>query len=126
MRSESGTATVEATFGIVVLMVLMLGVVEVSYVLYARNVVASSAHEGARAVLERGRDSGEAAAIARSTVESAAGGLVRGLKVTVETVDIGDRRAVVVRVGGIARPFGPVPFPVPLSSTATVYRDAVP
>jgi Flp pilus assembly protein TadG len=118
-RREGGSAAVESLFAIVVLILLVTGVIQVALGLYARNVVAASAHEGARAAIERGRTIEEASAIARGTVEAAAGGLVDGLRIDVASQSIGDRQRIVVSVTGRVRPMGPVPVTMSLSSTAT-------
>jgi hypothetical protein len=118
-HQERGAAPVEAVFGLVMLIVMVLGVVEIAFALYARNVVAASAHEGARAAAEVGRTPADAAATARSTVEHAAGGLVRDLQVAT-VVGAGDRPELRVTVTGALKPFGPVPFPMHFRSVATV------
>lgn len=122
-RDERGAAPLEATFAIVLLMFLALGVIQVGFVLYARNVVAASAHEGARAAIERGTSRDDAAAIAQDVVKRAAGGLVDGLEVVVGADERGDELTVVVQVSGIVTDLGPIPFPVPLSSRATASTD---
>ncbi len=104
------------------LILLVLGTLEVALLLYARNVVMSSAHEGARAAIERGRDLDEARAIAYETVERAAGGLVRGLEVHVGSARSADGRVLTVRVSGTLTPLAPVPLPIPLSATARAWR----
>jgi hypothetical protein len=111
------------TFAIVLLMLLTLGVIQVAFALYARNVVASSAHEGARAAVERGRDLEEARSIAMDVVERSTGRLVDDLEVDVATHELLGRRYVTVRVRGLVTDLGPVPIPIPLSSTATVQLD---
>lgn len=100
------------------LLVMVLGVVEVAFALYARNVVAAAAHEGARAAIEVGRDPQDAAVTARSTVEHSAGGLVTDLQVTT-AVSAGEHPQIRVVVSGVLKPFGPVPLPLHFSSTAT-------
>lgn len=117
--SEKGAAPVEATFAIVLLMLLALGVIQVALVLYARNVVAASAHEGARAAIERGTSQDDAAVIAREVVRSATGTLVDDLAVDVDARRRGDELTVVVRVSGVVTDLGPLPIPIPLSSLAT-------
>ena len=122
-RSQRGSAVIESIFAILILLILVLGAIEVAFALYARNVVAAAAHEGARAGIELGRNPADAAAIARSTVEHSAGGLVRDLTVRTQTARLGPRSLVTVQVKGIVRSFGPVPLPIPLSSTASVTRE---
>jgi Flp pilus assembly protein TadG len=111
------------TFAIILLMTLMLGVVQVAFALYARNVVAASAHEGARAAVERGRTPSEAAAIARDVVARSTGRLIDDLTVDVAASRSADSRLITVRVRGLVTDFGPVPLPFPLSSTATAQTD---
>ncbi len=120
---ERGAAPAEMTFAIVLLMTLALGVMQVAFALYARNVIAASAHEGARAALERGRTRAEAASIARAVVSRATGRLIEDLAVDVAAVGTAQRRTVIVRVKGIVTDFGPVPLPIVLSSTATAHMD---
>lgn len=122
-RDEKGAAPVEATFAIVLLMLLALGVIQVGLVLYARNVVAASAHEGARAAIERGTSQADAAAIAHDVVRRATGSLVDDLDVEVGADTRGNELTVVVRVSGVVTDLGPIPFPVPLSSRATATTD---
>jgi hypothetical protein len=119
---EAGSSVVESIFAVLILLVLVLGTIEVAFALYTRNVVASAAHEGARAAIELGRNPSDAMAVARSSVEHAAGGLVRDLRVDTTVRRTGSQSLVVVRVRGIMRSFGPVPLPVPLSATASVTR----
>lgn len=120
--AQRGSAVVETVVAIVLLMILVLGAIEVAFALYARNVVAAAAHEGARAGIELGRDPADASAIAHATVVRAAGGLVRDLRVDTSVTRHGTTSLVAVRVRGILRSFGPVPLPIPMSSTATVTR----
>ncbi len=123
---QRGTAVVESTFAIVMLMLLALGAIEVAFALYGRNVVMASAHEGARAAAELGRDPEEAAAIARATVQRAAGGVVGDLAVGVHVVDAGTTSIVQVRVRATVDALGPVPFPIPVDARASVATDEVP
>jgi hypothetical protein len=120
---QRGAAPVEMTFAIILLMTLMLGVVQVAFALYARNVVAASAHEGARAAAERGRSPAEAAAIAKDVVGRATGRLIDDLTVDVATGRTARTKTITVRVRGLVTDFGPVPLPIPLSSTATAQLD---
>jgi Flp pilus assembly protein TadG len=120
---DNGSAVVESIFAILILLILVLGTIEVAFALYARNVVAAAAHEGARAGVELGRDPADAAAVAASTVRQSAGGLVRDLDVDTTIRAAGSRSFVTVRVSGIMKAFGPVPLPIPLTSTATVTRE---
>jgi Flp pilus assembly protein TadG len=120
---QLGSAAVESVFSIALLMLMVLGVVEIAFTLYARNVVAASAHEGARAAIERGRTDAEARAVAEDTVRQSAGGLIDDLAVGVDTRADGDRSVVSVVVTGTVRPFGPVPLPVRLRSQSTLIGE---
>jgi Flp pilus assembly protein TadG len=122
-RREKGSAVVESIFAILILLILVLGTIEVAFALYTRNVVAAAAHEGARAGLELGRNPSDAAAVAASTVRQSAGGLVRDLDVDASVHRLGTRSLVTVRVTGVMKAFGPVPLPIPLTSTASVTRE---
>ena len=122
---QSGAAAVESIFAMVLVVVLLLGVVEVAFVLYARNVVAASAHEGVRSVIERGAEAGDAERIARRTVRDSAGGLVGDLNVGVEFLPGAGTEQVTVVVSGRVKPFGPVPLPITVRSTASSSRAAV-
>jgi hypothetical protein len=120
---ERGSSTVEAVFSIVFLVLLVLGTLEVAFALYARNVVMASAHEGARAAVQLESDPTSAAALARSTIARAAGGLVRDLEVVVRSESSGGFRRVKVVVVGRMSPFGPVPIPIPLTATAIATQE---
>lgn len=119
LSDERGTAAVESVFAVVMLLTLTLGAVQVAFALYARNVVASAAHEGARAVVERGAVTGDAQLVAATVVGRSAGGLVRNLDVDVSS----SGNVVRVHVRGTTAPFGPVPLSIPLRATATSFVD---
>ncbi|HEV2754610.1 MAG TPA: TadE family protein [Actinomycetota bacterium] len=123
---ERGSATVESIFAIVMLTLLTLGAVQVAFVLYARNVLASAAHEGARAAVERGAGADDAPAVAGSVVRRAAGGLVSELEVDAAATPGGPRDVLTVRVRGTVAVPGPVPFEVPVTATATSVRERGP
>jgi Flp pilus assembly protein TadG len=122
-RNQRGSAPLEAIFSIALLLVLVFGLIQVAFVLYGRNVVMSSAHEGARAAVELGGSTAEAAAVATSTVRSATGDLVEGLDVDVAVTRTEERAVVSVSVSGSLDAFGPVPVTVPVSVSATSVRD---
>ena len=122
--SERGSATVESVFAIVMLMLFTLGALQVAFVLYARNVLASAAHEGVRAAVERGVPDAIAPAVVSDVVERAAGGLVSDLGVDTRTVALGDRDVLTVRVRGTVSAFGPVPVELPVSAIARSVREA--
>ena len=124
LKRQSGAAAVESVFAMVFVIVLLLGVIEVAFVLYARNVVAASAHEGVRAVVERGAAPADAQSIAGRTVRESAGGLVNDLHVVVDVQPGGELERVTVVVTGRVKSFGPVPFPVSVRSSASSTREA--
>jgi hypothetical protein len=120
---EAGSAPLEAIFSIALLLLLVFGLIQVAFVLYGRNVAMSSAHEGARAAVELGRNTADAATIAESTVRDAAGNLLRNLDVDVGVFRSENRAAVTVTVSGSLEAFGPVPVSVPVKVSATGVRD---
>lgn len=123
---ERGSAPLETVFAIAFLLLLVLGAIEVVWALYGRNVLISSAHEGARAALELGRSSSDAVTIATRSIEQSAGALVDELDVGVSTETVGGRSLVRVEVSGVLTPRGPVPMPIPVRTAATVSRSATP
>ena len=119
LTSERGSAPLESIFAIVLLLVLTLGALQVAFALYARNVLASAAHEGVRALVERGAVAGDALALATGVVRRAAGGLVDDVRVDVTSAERGPRTVLTVRVRGTTARFGPVPVTIPLTASAT-------
>ncbi len=109
---------------IVLLMLMTIGAIEVAFVLYGRNILAASAHEGARAAIELGRAPSDAVAVATRTVEGSVGGLMRDLDVAVAVSGAPGRRAVRVRVSASLTAFGPIPIPFRFSSSATAATAA--
>lgn len=107
-------------------LVLFLGVTQVAFTLYGRNVLLSSAHEGARAAIEMARSEEEAAYLARATVERAVGGLVDDVQVDVSS----SIRAGVVRYTVVARgritALGVVSLPLHVTGLAHASRDTAP
>lgn len=126
LNNEDGSAPIESIFSMVLLLLLMLGVIQVGLALYARNVLIASAHEGARAAVERGASGSDAETIATAAVRRSAGGLVRDLQVDVEASRSIDATIVTVHVAGTVGSFGPVPIPVPVSVDATATRPEPP
>lgn len=124
LSSERGSAPLESIFAIVMLVVLTLGALQVTFALYARNVLASAAHEGARAVVERGAVAGDARAVASAAVQRAAGGLVEDVSVNVTSSVRGPRTVWTVHVRGTTARFGPVPVALPLRTTATSVAES--
>ena len=126
LRNENGSAPIEFVFCAVFACFLLFGVVEVAFALYGRNVVASSAHEAARAAVELGGSGQGAEAIARGTVERAAGNLIDSYEVAVASTTAEDRVVVQVRVTGQLDPPGPLPIHLPIDLTATTQRETAP
>jgi Flp pilus assembly protein TadG len=122
--AEEGSAPLELTFAIVFLMLLSLGAIQVGLTLYARNVVLSAAHEGARAAVELGRETSDASETARRYVERAAGGVVDDLRVATSTIETRGRLFARVMVTGRLDVLGPVPVSIPVRTTATAGREA--
>jgi Flp pilus assembly protein TadG len=122
--AEEGSAPLELTFAIVFLMLLSLGAIQVGLTLYARNVVLSAAHEGARAAVELGRQTSDASETARRYVERAAGGVVDDLRVTTSTIETRGRLFARVMVTGRLDVPGPVPVSIPVRTSATAGREA--
>lgn len=116
----------DATLSIIILLVVVLGAVQVALTLYARNVVAAAAHEGARAAIELGRSPRDALVVARSTVQRSAGGLVDRMQVTMSFDGTGTGSVVQVRVAGLLDSPGPVPLRFPVSAVATSSRQEAP
>lgn len=114
----------ETVFAMVILIGMVLGVIEISFALYGRNVVAASAHEGARAAIELGRSPSDAIAVASRTVRGSARGLVRGLDVSVSLQRSSEGSVVRVTVAGVLKGVGPIPLPIPVTSTATATSAA--
>lgn len=54
-RDEHGSALVEAAMSMILLLVLIFGVIEVSWAVYSFHLVANAAHEGARYAIVRGK-----------------------------------------------------------------------
>jgi Flp pilus assembly protein TadG len=125
-RDDEGSAPVEFVFAALFTTFLLLAVIEVAFALYGRNVLASSAHEAARAAIELGADPAGAEELARSTVQRATGALVSSYEVDVSAARSDDRVTFSVRVAGRLDPPGPLPFEIPVDLTATATRETTP
>lgn len=123
---QEGSASIEFVFCAMFACFLLFGVIEVAFAVYGRNVVASSAHEAARAAVELGGNGRDAEAIAHGTVARAAGNLVRGYEVNVASTSSGGRVVVQVQVTGHLDPPGPLPIRLPIDVTATTQRETEP
>lgn len=119
LNAIDGSAPVEAIFAMALTLLLALGVVQVALTLYARNVVVSAVHEGARAAVELGGDPADATRVARETIARSAGGLVDELAVDVSVVENGDEVELIVQASADLRAVGPLPISVPVDATAT-------
>lgn len=116
----------DAVFGMVVLLFVALSVIEVALVLYARNVVYASAHEGARVASELGAGPLDAPAVVRDSVKGSAGGMVDELRVQGGVTTVGDQRVVTVSVRAVIRGWGPIPIPFPVETTASAAQETRP
>jgi Flp pilus assembly protein TadG len=125
-HAQQGSALLESIFALLLLLMLVLGAIQVAFVLYARNVVAASAHEGARAGVELGRSVEDARMVASEVVRSSADGLVEQMEVAVSVQALGDLTIVRVRVTGRLKSFGVVPIRIPVGSVATSVRREAP
>jgi hypothetical protein len=124
-RSERGNAPIQAIFAIAFLMILAMGVVQVAMLLYARNIVAASAHEGARAAAELGRTPVTADEIARATIRESAGRLLDDVVVDVRVQSFGaGSEVVIVDVSGQLSYAGPFPFNPSITARASASKEA--
>jgi len=123
--SQRGSAPVETIFAFVFVMILALGVVQIAFTLYARNIVMTSAHEAARAAVERGRTEAEAHAIVRRVLRQGAGGIFRATRVQVVRRVEGTRLVVSVAVAGTIRSLGPFPASLPVTARGGAAGEAV-
>lgn len=120
---EDGSAIVESIFGIFVLLFLTLGSIQVALSLYARNVVMSAVHDGARAAVEFGGSEVDATAAAHSAILRSAGSLVDHLEVAASTTTVSDRLHVRVTATGVVSAPGPIPVDVPVTFESTTTRE---
>lgn len=125
-RGERGSAPAEFVFVALFATFLLFGVIEVALALYGRNVVASSAHEAARAAIELHASASRAEAIAHNTVRRSTGSLVEGYEVTVSSQSSNERVVVRVRVRGHLDAPGPLPLRIPVDLSATAAREVLP
>lgn len=116
---ERGSALIEMVFAFLFVMMLALGIVQIAFSLYARNVVMSSAHEAARAAVERGRTGADARAVASRVLRQGAGRIFEGARVQVVRRAEGNRLVVAVSVTGTIRSLGPFPVSLPMNARAT-------
>jgi len=122
---ERGSAVVESVFGIFVLLILVLGTVQVALSLYARNVVMTSVHEGARTVVEIGGSNDDGRLIATRAIERSAGSLIDELNVAVTSTTRSSRVHVNVTARGLLDAPGPVPIKIPVTVHAQATREVL-
>lgn len=121
LLDERGNAIIQFPVALLLLMVLTLGIAQVSFTLYAKNVLASSAHEGARAAAENGRSLDDARLIATEVIRRATGKMAELLRVNVDHAPVlGGGESVQVEVLAELRPWGVVPFSIPMTARAEV------
>ncbi|MDP9068870.1 MAG: hypothetical protein M3N53_11080 [Actinomycetota bacterium] len=111
---------------IALLMVLTVGTIQVALTLYGRNVVQASAHEGLRAMVERGAALQVGEIVATRTVQDSVGSLVQDLEVDVVSATAVDGRRVLVRVTARLRSLGPLPLSIPVTSAAQAFVEGEP
>lgn len=116
----------DSIVGIVILMLLTTGVIQVALTVYASNVIRASVYEAARAAAEVDAVDGEARAVARRTLEQAAGGLVSGVEISVSYGSAPEGRVVVVEMEGRQRSPGPVPIGLPMRASASALVEEAP
>ncbi len=98
VRSERGAAVVDIVLVLVVLVPLVLGILQVSLVLFVRNTMASAAAEGARLAATSDRGPAEGAALTREQIDSVVSGrFARDVSVRQVMVDGAPGIEVVVR-----------------------------
>jgi hypothetical protein len=122
-RSPSGNASLQAIFAIAFFMLLAICVVQVAMMLYARNIVAASAHEGARAAAELGRNPRAAVVVARETIEKSAGRLLEDVDVDATVRLVNGQSIVTVDVSGRLEYPGPIPVSPTLTARASATRE---
>lgn len=104
-------------------LLLTLGLVQTALALYARNVVISAAHEGVRAGIELGRNPAESVAIARSTVDGSARGVVDDLDIDVSVTGPRDTSVLRVDVSATLDAFGPIPIGIPVRASVADFLE---
>lgn len=126
MASERGSTILESVFAIALVMATAVGAIQVALLLYARNVVQASAHEAARAALERGVSDEEARIVAMRMASTSIGKMARDVAVELDQRRVGRRDIVTVRVAASLVPTGPLPVSVEARGVATVGTAAEP
>lgn len=116
--SERGSALVGTVFGMLFLLTLAVGAVETILLVHARNVTTSAVHEGARAAVEVGGDSGRAVDVVRTYLQRTVGHMLRddSVEAVLHAREDGTATAVVTVTGTLRIP-GPIPAGVPVRLT---------
>lgn len=122
-NSERGSAVVESVAAISFILLLVLGTVQVALTLYARNIVMSAVHDGARSAVEIGGTETDAAAVASASIARSTGTLVENLRVDARTRIVSDRYLVRVVATGLLDAPGPVPLKLPIAFNASTSRE---
>jgi len=120
---EAGSAVVESLSAVLFVLVLVLGTIQVALSLYARNVVMSAVHDGARAAAEARSSDLLAVTAARATISRSAGSLVEDLHVIATTDVVQDRYVARVTASGRLAVLGPVPIAIPVKFQASTVRE---
>lgn len=126
MRSQRGAVVLESIFAVALLMIVALGVIQIALLLFARNMVQASAHEAARAAIERGLAPDAASETARRVATASMGSMARRLDIATERRRIGTQEVVTVRVTAILEPAGPIPIAPAVVATARIGTTAEP
>lgn len=108
------------------LMVVAVGTIQLWLLLYARNTIHASAHEAARAAVERGTTGDEARSAAILMVRRSIGGMADVVTVDVSGRRLVNRRVVTVQVDARVAPTGPLPISVSVRASARVAAAAPP
>ena len=122
-RAQAGQSLTELSIALVLFLVLAFGIVDAGRLIYAYNVVSSSAREGVRWAAVRGGASGSAAS--KADIQSFVQSKTVGIPVTVDATWLPDGNnqpgsSVVVTVTNDFAPIAPLPFvPKTIKLTST-------
>lgn len=125
-KNERGSALIGSVAATVLILTLTLGVIQIVFTLYARNVIHASAYEGVRVAIELGASDGAAVDAASDFVTKSAGRLIDDLQVTVGRQETGGRVLVVLIASGSIRPVGLLPVHLPVRVIARSLVPEVP
>ena len=120
-RAQAGQSLTELSIALGLFLVLAFGIVDAGRLIYAYNVVSSSAREGVRWAAVRGGASGYAAS--KADIQSFVQSKTVGVPVTVDATWLPDSQpgsSVVVTVTNDFAPIAPLPFvPKTIKLTST-------